>query len=115
MRSQVVHGHVGNSAAVLPMQLQGLNIATVPTTSLSDNPHFETMRDKETIGENDILSNRDKKQHSDERVQDGYAIKTDQEQDHSANRRSWRLNSAIRGVRQPTPRKQIRHSVAKAI
>lgn len=47
-----------------------------------------TELDKETIGEHDILSNRDKKQHSEERGQDGNAIKTDQEQDHSANRRS---------------------------
>jgi hypothetical protein len=38
--------------------------------------------------ENMVLSNRDKKQHSKERGQDGNAIKTDQEQDHAANRRS---------------------------
>jgi hypothetical protein len=40
-----------------------------------------------TTGENDILSNRDKKQHSKERGQDGNAIKTEQRQDHAANRR----------------------------
>jgi len=38
------------------------------------------------LGENEALSNRDKKLHSRERGQDGAAIKTDQEQDHSANR-----------------------------
>ncbi|MEN5277676.1 pyridoxal kinase [Brucella sp. TWI432] len=44
IQSQVVHGHVGNSAAVLPMQVRGLTVAAVPTTLLSNNPHFETMR-----------------------------------------------------------------------
>lgn len=43
--------------------------------------------DKEAIEENQVLSNRDKKQHSKERGQDGNAIKTEQRQDHSANRR----------------------------
>lgn len=44
IQSQVVHGHVGNSAAVLPMQTRGLNVAAVPTTLLSNHPGFETMR-----------------------------------------------------------------------
>lgn len=44
--------------------------------------------DKDALGENEVLSNRDKKQHSKERGQDGNAIKTEQMQDHSANRRS---------------------------
>ncbi|WP_435653674.1 hypothetical protein [Agrobacterium genomosp. 2] len=48
-----------------------------------------TELDKGSIEENRILSNRDKKQHSKERGQDGAAIKTDQEQDHAANRRPW--------------------------
>jgi hypothetical protein len=43
--------------------------------------------DGTTVGDNQVLSNRDKKQHSKERGQDGNAIKTDQQQDHAANRR----------------------------
>ncbi len=42
---------------------------------------------EDTVGDNEVLSNRDKKQHSKERGQDGNAIKTEQQQDHSANRR----------------------------
>ena len=45
-----------------------------------------TQLDKDAVGENQILSNRDKKQHSNERGQDGNAIKTQQRQDHSDNR-----------------------------
>lgn len=45
-----------------------------------------TELDEDQVGENAVLSNRCKKQHSKERGQDGNAIKTDQEQDHSANR-----------------------------
>ena len=44
IQSQVVHGHVGNSAAVLPMQIRGLNVAAVPTTLLSNHPGYDTMR-----------------------------------------------------------------------
>ncbi len=44
IQSQVVHGHVGNSAAVLPMQAHGLNVAAVPTTLLSNHPGFATAR-----------------------------------------------------------------------
>lgn len=44
IQSQVVHEHVSNSAAVVPMQTHGLNVATVPTTLLSNHPGFETMR-----------------------------------------------------------------------
>lgn len=43
--------------------------------------------DGDTVGGNEVLSNRDKKQHSKERGQDGNAVKTEQQQDHSANRR----------------------------
>jgi hypothetical protein len=38
------------------------------------------------VGENMILSNRDKKQHSSQRGLDSKAIQTDQHQDHSANK-----------------------------
>ena len=41
---------------------------------------------KDKIGDNMVLSNRDKAQHSDIRGMDGKAIQTDQYQDHSANR-----------------------------
>ena len=38
------------------------------------------------MGDNDVLSNRDKKEHSKARGQDSRAIQTDQLQDHVANR-----------------------------
>jgi hypothetical protein len=41
---------------------------------------------KDKIGDNMILSNRDKAQHSDIRGMDGKFIQTEQYQDHSANR-----------------------------
>ncbi|PBB40142.1 hypothetical protein CK222_29645 [Mesorhizobium sp. WSM3866] len=41
---------------------------------------------KDMIGENDVLSNRDKKQHTKERGLDSNRIKSDQYQDHAANR-----------------------------
>lgn len=44
IQSQVAHGHVGNSAAVLPMQMRGLNVAAVPTTLLSNHPGYDTLR-----------------------------------------------------------------------
>lgn len=46
IQSQVVYGHVGNSAAVFPLQLAGINVAPVPTTLLSNNPRYPTMRGK---------------------------------------------------------------------
>jgi pyridoxine kinase len=44
IQSQVVHGHVGNSAAVFPLQARGIEVAVVPTTLLSNHPHYPTMR-----------------------------------------------------------------------
>ncbi|OHV87406.1 hypothetical protein [Mesorhizobium sp. ORS 3428] len=41
---------------------------------------------KDLVGENVILSNRDKKQHTKERGLDSNRIKSDQYQDHSADR-----------------------------
>ena len=42
--------------------------------------------DKEKIGENMVLSNRDKSRHSEERGLDGKEIQTEQFQDHADNR-----------------------------
>jgi hypothetical protein len=39
------------------------------------------------LPENAVLSNRDKKQHSDERGLDGKHVQTEQRQDHQSNRR----------------------------
>ena len=44
IQSQVVTGHVGNSAAVYPMQAEGVTVAAVPTTLLSNHPQYPTMR-----------------------------------------------------------------------
>lgn len=40
------------------------------------------------LGENEVLSNRDKSQHDDTRGLDSKAVQTDQYQDHAANRQA---------------------------
>jgi pyridoxine kinase len=44
IQSQVAYGHVGNSAAVFPMQVHGIDVAAVPTTLLSNRPGYPTIR-----------------------------------------------------------------------
>lgn len=44
IQSQVVFGHVGNSAAVFPMQAAGLEVAAIPTVILSNQPAYPTLR-----------------------------------------------------------------------
>jgi pyridoxine kinase len=44
IQSQVVYGHVGNSAAVFPLQMNGIDVMAVPTTLLSNRPRYPTVR-----------------------------------------------------------------------
>jgi pyridoxine kinase len=44
IQSQVAFGHVGNSAAVFPMQMHGIDVVAVPTTLLSNRPGYKTIR-----------------------------------------------------------------------
>src|ERR1700735_4798911 len=44
IQSQVAYGHVGNSAAVFPMQMHGVDVTAVPTTLLSNRPGYPTIR-----------------------------------------------------------------------
>ena len=44
IQSQVAFGHVGNSAAVFPMQMHGIDVVAVPTTLLSNRPGYATIR-----------------------------------------------------------------------
>src|SRR5436190_4277334 len=46
IQSQVAFGHVGNSAAVFPMQMHGIDVVAVPTTLLSNRPGYLTVRGK---------------------------------------------------------------------
>ena len=47
---------------------------------------------KDKIGENQVLSNRDKKMHSDDRGQDSRSVQNEQLQDNVANRFSQRID-----------------------
>src|SRR5258707_15499483 len=44
MQSQRACGHVGNSAAVFPMQMRGMEVMAVPTTLFSNRPRNPTIR-----------------------------------------------------------------------
>jgi len=44
IQSQVAFGHVGNSAAVFPMQMRGIDVMAVPTTLFSNRPRYPTIR-----------------------------------------------------------------------
>jgi pyridoxine kinase len=44
IQSQVAFGHVGNSAAVFPIQMHGIDVIAVPTTLLSNRPGYPTLR-----------------------------------------------------------------------
>lgn len=43
IQSQVAFGHVGNSAAALPMRACGVEVIEVPTALLSNHPHYASM------------------------------------------------------------------------
>ncbi len=44
IQSQVVLGHVGNSAALFPMQAAGMEVAAIPTVVFSNTPDYPTLR-----------------------------------------------------------------------
>src|SRR5215510_11855726 len=43
IQSQVAFGHVGNSAAVFPIQMHGIDVIAVPTTLLSNRPGYSSI------------------------------------------------------------------------
>lgn len=51
IQSQVVLGHVGNSAAVFPMQAAGLEVAQIPTVVFSNTPDYPTLRGRALPGD----------------------------------------------------------------
>lgn len=51
IQSQVAYGHVGNSAAVFPLQMHGIDVVAVPTTLLSNRPGYPTIRGRATDAE----------------------------------------------------------------
>ena len=40
LQSHVVHGYVGNKAAVFPLQVLGFNVEAVNTVTLSNRPDY---------------------------------------------------------------------------
>ena len=44
IQSHVAYGHVGNDAAIFPLQVSGFEVIDVPTTLLSNHPGYPTMR-----------------------------------------------------------------------
>ena len=46
IQSQVAYGHVGNSAAIFPLQMHGIDVVAVPTTLLSNRPGYPSLRGK---------------------------------------------------------------------
>ncbi|WP_116133937.1 pyridoxal kinase [Tropicimonas sp. IMCC34043] len=51
IQSQVVFGHVGNSAAVFPMLAAGLEVAAIPTVVFSNTPDYPTLRGRALPGD----------------------------------------------------------------
>jgi pyridoxine kinase len=44
IQSHVAYGHVGNDAAILTLQANGIEVVDIPTTMLSNHPGYPTMR-----------------------------------------------------------------------